>query len=61
MPDFDEPAIREVAAAHFLFFKPRRRVLRIHSYVLVVTRVMDVVHPGIPFSDGVERVVGSGR
>ena len=61
VPNFDKPAIRKVAAAHFLFFKPRRRILRVHSYVLVVTRIMDVVHPGIAFFDGVERVVGPRR
>ena len=61
MPNFDEPAIRKVAAAHFLFFKPGRRIFCVDGHVLVVMWVVNVVHPGIALSDGVERIVCSRR
>ena len=61
MPNFDEPAIRKVTSPHFLFFKPGRRMMRVHGHVLVVMRIANIVHPGIPFSNGVEWVVGPRR
>jgi hypothetical protein len=59
MPDFNQPAIREVSPAHFLFLKPRRRITQINSHVLVVMAAMYVVDPGIPFPDRVEWIVGT--
>ena len=61
MPNLDEPAIRKVTASHFFFFKPGRRMTGVHGYMLVVMRIANIVHPGVSFSDGVERVVSPCR
>ena len=44
MPDFDEPAIREVTVSHFLFCEPRRRMIW-------------VIDPGKPVVVGPGRIV----
>jgi hypothetical protein len=59
MPDFNQPAIRKVSPAHFLFLKPRRRITQVNGHVLVVIAVMYVVHPSIPFANSVEWIVGT--
>jgi hypothetical protein len=61
VPNFDEPAIRKVTASHFFFFKPGRWMTRVHGHMLVVMRIANIVHPGVRFSDGVERVVSPCR
>ena len=61
MPNFNEPAIREVATTHFLFFEPGRRILWVRRNVLIVIAVANIVHPRVAWSDGVEWVVRADR
>jgi hypothetical protein len=59
VPDLDQPAIGKIAPPHLLLCEPRRRMICVHGHVLVVMRIVNIVHPGVPLSDGVERIVRS--
>src|SRR6516225_2631733 len=59
MPDFNQPAVRKVSSAHFLFLKPRRRITQVNSHMLVVIAAVYVVDPSIPFPDRVKWIVGT--
>ena len=59
MPDFNQPPIRKVSTAHFLFLEPRRRIAQVNSYMLVVVVAIYVIDPGISLADRVEWIVGT--
>lgn len=59
--DFYEPAIRKIAVPHFLFFKPNRRIRGINYDMLVVITTVQVIDPGISWTNGMERIVSARR
>ena len=64
MPDFDEPAMRRIVQAHFLFLKPRRRIVRVHHNMLIVVWQGWIVDPCVGLRDRVKWIscaIGQGR
>jgi hypothetical protein len=59
--DFNEPAICKIAVPHLLFFKPIRRIRGIDYDMLVVITTVQVIDPGISWTNRMERVVGTRR
>ena len=61
MPNFDEPTIGEIAQTHFGLVIPRRRLLRVNHYMLVIVGTVQIVDPGICRGHRVKRIVCARR
>ncbi len=62
MSDLDQPAISKIVMPHFLFFEPRRRVLRmIDRDKTIVIWAVAIIDPGIRTRYLMEGKIGSGR
>ena len=59
--DFKEPAVRKIAVPHFLFLKPIRGIRGIDYDMLVVITAVQVIDPGVSWTNRMEGIVGARR